>query len=181
MKLQVSRLLIGLLVVSFIVISGANSFSKEDSQNMSDIAAKMNDLKSMEKIIDDKINLLESEKKKIDNQRNALEKERLATDKYIKDKKSQIDSYIAQKQKELESLKKQIATERIKKLSAIYANAKPQAAANDLSKMNEDVAAQILVFMQPRKAGAIISKMDPLKASKIFQKFLSKQKTANKQ
>ncbi len=186
MKLQVSRLIaVGLTVSVFVFLNPVCSFSKKNvkTESVSDIVEKINELKSIEKIIDNKINILESEKKKLEEEKKALEKERLATDKYVKDQKKELDNYVNQKKQELESLKKRIASERIKKLSSIYANAKPQAAAAELAKMNEDVAAEILVFMQPRKAGAIISKMDPAAASKIFQKYLSKQKESklNKQ
>lgn len=173
MKLQILRALIGLLIVSIITYP---SFSKDNrkaqTSNMSGIVEKINELKTMEKIINDKITLLEKEKKE-------LETEKKNTDIYVKQQKETIDKYVEQKQQELNSLKKQIASEKIKKLSSIYSNAKAQAAADELSRMNEDLAAQILIFMQPRKAGAIISKMNPEKASQIFQKYISKK--SNKQ
>ncbi len=171
MKLQISRVLTALLIVSLLV---SLSFAKEQTkpQSMSSIIEKINELKTMEKVINDKINLLEKEKK-------ALEQEKKSTDDYVKRKKEEIDKYVAEKQQELNSLKKQIASTKIKKLASIYSNAKPQAAALELSKMNEDLAAQILVFMQPRKAGAIISKMNPAKASQIFQRYINKK--SNKQ
>ncbi len=173
MRLQISKVLMALLIVSFI---GINSLAKKNitpqSQNMSSIIEKINELKTIEKMINNKINLLEKEKK-------SLEEEKKNIDSYVKQQKEQINKYVAQKQQELNALKKQIANTKIKKLASIYSNAKPQAAANELSKMNEDLAAQILIFMQPRKAGAIISKMNPTKASQIFQRYINKK--SNKQ
>ncbi len=171
MKSPTLKALIILLTVSLFVSVG---FAKEQTQpqSMSSIIEKINELKTMEKIINNKINLLEKEKK-------ALQQEKQKIDSYVKQKKNEIDKYVAEKQQELNALKKQIASEKIKKLASIYSNAKPQAAADELSKMNEDLAAQILVFMQPRKAGAIISKMNPTKASQIFQRYINKK--SNKQ
>ncbi len=171
MRLPISKALIILLAVS---LSAPMGFAKKETQpqNMSSIIEKINELKTMEKIINDKINQLEQEKK-------ALAQEKKNIDSYVKQQKAAIDKYVAEKQQELNSLKKQIASTKIKKLASIYSNAKPQAAAEELSKMNEDLAAQILVFMQPRKAGAIISKMNPAKASQIFQRYINKK--SNKQ
>ncbi len=171
MKLPISKALTILLVVS---LSAPIGFAQKQTQpkNMSSIIEKINELKAMEKIINDKINQLEQEKK-------ALAQEKKNIDSYVKQQKVAIDKYVAEKQQELNALKKQIASTKIKKLASIYSNAKPQAAAEELSKMDEDLAAQILVFMQPRKAGAIISKMNPAKASQIFQRYINKK--SNKQ
>ena len=172
MKLQILRLLTGLLIVSFSL--SCVSYSKEQPKNMSELTEKIGELKNMQKIIDDKLNLLEKEKKELKHKKADI-------DTYAKQRKETIDKYVAEKQKELNTLTKQIANAKLKKLASIYSNAKPQAAAAELSQMKEDLAAQILTLMQPRKAGAIISKMNPQKASKIFQKFMLKQEKPNKQ
>ncbi len=170
MRSPISKLLVALLSISLFAVPvlAANSSARE--KNMSDIVEKINELKTMEKLINQKLAQLEKEKK-------AIEEEKKQIDAYVKKKKEELDKYIQQKQKELEALKKRIASEKIKKLASIYSNAKPQAAAEELSRMNEDLAAQILIFMQPRKAGAIISKMNPQKASEIFQRYINKKST----
>ncbi len=173
MRLRIFGLLIGFCVIS-LLLTATNSYSVDKkSRNMSQIAEKINELKSIENIINKKIEKLNKEKKEIEKEKNEI----------IKLKK-ETDAYVADAKKRLESIKKQIADEKIKKLSAIYSQAKAQSAADALSNMDENLAAQILIFMQARKSGAIISKMNPKKASSIFQKFVKSstiKKTTNKQ
>jgi len=181
MRLHLLRLLLSLLMVSVIIYP---AYSKSQ-KSLTAVVDKINELKALESLLDKKIAKLEHLKKQLDNQKKELQALRKQTDEYVKKKKKeaddyyanikkQADEYIAKKQKELESLQKQIADEKIKKLAQIYAAAKPQAAADELSNMDEDTAAKILVFMKSRQAGAIISKMQPKKAARIFQQYLMK-------
>jgi len=141
--------------VSLLIICSVNMYAlpvvlRAGNNNMSQMTNKMQQLKILESVIDNKTKALMTLKKQLD------------------DEKLQFN----QKKKAIEALESEVANKKIKKLSKIYANAKPQAAANELSKMDEKLTAKILTFMQPRKSGAIISKMDPKIAAKVFQNYL---------
>ena len=143
--------------VSLLIVCSVNMYAfplilRADNNSMSQITNKIQQLKMLESVIDNKTKVLMTLKKQLDDEKLQLEK----------------------KKKELESLENRVADEKIKRLSKIYASAKPQAAADELSKMDEKLAAKILTFMQPRKSGAIISKMDPEIAAKVFQNYVNK-------
>ncbi len=152
---------IAALVVSLFLAGNMYAVAGEQVESMSTIMVKIAELKTLEKTVDKKLKELESERKTLESEREKLERE-----------KSEVEKEVAQQKQVLESLKKNIAAEKIKKLADIYANASPDAAAQELSNMDPCLAAEILTFMRPRAAGAIVSAMNPKKASKIFQLYL---------
>ncbi len=167
MRLQLLSTLIkaaiSLLIICSVNIYALPVISRADSNNMNQITNKMQQLKMLENVIDNKTKALMILKKRLDNTKLQLDK-----------KKKDIDNYVKQKKKEIELLENKAADDKIKKLAKIYASAKPQAAADELSEMDEKLTAKILTFMQPRKSGAIISKMDPKIAAKVFQNYVNK-------
>ncbi len=141
---------------------------KAFAQNINDINQKINELKALEKVIDEKTAQLKTESINIANQKKQLEQSQNALKTQLKTLNTQIE----QAKKELENLQTNIVSQKIQKLSTIYAQAKPSAAAEELSNMDPQTAAQILTYMQPRQSGAIISKMDPKTAANIFTLYL---------
>ncbi len=49
----------------------------------------------------------------------------------------------------------------------VFGRMKPEAAARQLSEMDEEMAAAIIVKLQPRNASAILSDMDPARAARL--------------
>lgn len=148
----------------FFIIGIAKTFA----QNLGDVNQKINELKALEKIIDEKTAQLKLQQTDIVNQKKQLEKSKNA----LKEQLISLNNQIAQAKKELDDLQKNIVSQKIQKLATIYAQAKPSAAAEELSNMDPKTTAEILTYMQSRQAGAIISKMDPKTAANIFSLYL---------
>lgn len=141
---------------------------KSLAQNASDINQKINELKALENIVDEKAARLKTQENNIIAQKKKL----IQNQNGLKQQLGSLNSQIAAKQKELADLQKNIVNIKVQKLATIYAQAKSDAAALELSNMDPKIAALILTYMQSRQAGAIISKMDPKTAASIFSLYL---------
>ncbi len=67
--------------------------------------------------------------------------------------------------------KVEVDEERVKKLVEFYSNMKPQSASKIISRLNEDLAVEILGKMKKKNAAAILNLLKPLKAQVLTEKF----------
>ncbi len=95
------------------------------------------------------------------------EEERLLTLRQEIENKIDTVGGIAKRIEELIATKKALEDEKVRKLAKVFEATPPEQAGPLLSKLDVDIAAQLLIKMQGRKAGRIWGYVDPDKAVKI--------------
>jgi flagellar motility protein MotE (MotC chaperone) len=124
------------------------------------------------RLLEDKRKELKQQEEQIEQQRRDIQKLKARVSKKIKE--------LQQLQGMVESLAQQEKKQRRKRvlqLVKVLSNMRPPAAAAVVSKLDEQMAVEIFIYMQSRQAGKVMGNLDPEKAARIGE-LLTRRKKA---
>ncbi len=124
---------------------------------------------------DDVVKVVEDKRIELKAREDALKKEEERLNILKKDVDEKIAKYTKLLSQVDEALKKaeQIQNERLLNMAKLYEGMPPEAAASQLSAMDTETAAQIMLRMKSKKAGAVVALLKPQKAVILTKKMTS--------